>query len=106
MFHRILVPLDGSALSEQALPIAARIARTTGGSLLLVQVVMPSREPAWTTSTTSPMSFPIRATPLSPGVPSEDTSEERYSSAQQFSYEDEEEGRYYLKMQAESQQLA
>jgi nucleotide-binding universal stress UspA family protein len=39
MFTQILVPLDGSTLAEQALPIAARIARTTQGSILLVRVV-------------------------------------------------------------------
>jgi nucleotide-binding universal stress UspA family protein len=39
MFQHILVPLDGSSRSEEALPVAARIARSTGGSLLLVQVV-------------------------------------------------------------------
>jgi len=38
MFKHILVPLDGSTLAEHALPVAARIARATGGSLLLVQV--------------------------------------------------------------------
>lgn len=42
MFQQILVPLDGSSLAEQALPVAARIARSTGGSLLLVQVVHSS----------------------------------------------------------------
>ena len=41
MFQRILVPLDGSFRAEQALPVAARIARATGGSLFLVQVVHP-----------------------------------------------------------------
>jgi nucleotide-binding universal stress UspA family protein len=41
MFQRILVPLDGSFRAEQALPVAARIARATGGSLLLVQVISP-----------------------------------------------------------------
>lgn len=41
MFKRILVPLDGSTRAERALPVAARIARATGGSLLLVQVVNP-----------------------------------------------------------------
>lgn len=41
MFQHILVPLDGSPRAEQALPVAARIARSTGGSLLLVQVVSP-----------------------------------------------------------------
>ncbi|HEY5005898.1 MAG TPA: universal stress protein [Ktedonobacteraceae bacterium] len=39
MFQYILVPLDGSPRAEQALPVAARIARFTGGTLLLVQVV-------------------------------------------------------------------
>ncbi|HEV2460975.1 MAG TPA: universal stress protein, partial [Ktedonobacterales bacterium] len=37
----ILVPLDGSFRAEQALPVAARLARATGGSLLLVRVVNP-----------------------------------------------------------------
>jgi nucleotide-binding universal stress UspA family protein len=39
MFKRILVPLDGSARAEQALPIAARIARASGGSVLLLHVI-------------------------------------------------------------------
>lgn len=39
MFKRILVPLDGSARAESALPVAARIARASGGSIMLVQVV-------------------------------------------------------------------
>jgi nucleotide-binding universal stress UspA family protein len=37
--RRILVPLDGSALAEQALPIAQRLARSTGAQLLLLQVL-------------------------------------------------------------------
>ena len=41
MFERILVPLDGSPRAEQALPVAARIARASGGSVILVQVVSP-----------------------------------------------------------------
>lgn len=41
MFQHILVPLDGSSRAEQALPVAAQIARATGGSLLLVQVISP-----------------------------------------------------------------
>ncbi len=39
MFQRILVPLDGSTRSELALPVAARIARAVGGSVVLLQVV-------------------------------------------------------------------
>jgi nucleotide-binding universal stress UspA family protein len=41
MFQRILVPLDGSERAEQALPIAARLARASSGELLLVRVVNP-----------------------------------------------------------------
>jgi nucleotide-binding universal stress UspA family protein len=39
MFQRILVPLDGSARAERALPMAAKVARASGGSILLLQVV-------------------------------------------------------------------
>ena len=39
MFKRILVPLDGSDLAERALPVAALIARASGGSIVLVGVV-------------------------------------------------------------------
>ena len=39
MFERILVPLDGSARAERAIPVAARLARATSGSILLLQVV-------------------------------------------------------------------
>ncbi len=39
MYKRILVPLDGSQRAESALPVAARIALASGGSLMLVQVV-------------------------------------------------------------------
>lgn len=39
MFKRILVPLDGSNRAEQALPIAARLAHTFGGSIVLLRVV-------------------------------------------------------------------
>ncbi len=38
MLARILVPLDGSALAERALPVAARLARASGGELLLLRV--------------------------------------------------------------------
>ena len=39
MFQRILVPLDGSAHAERALPLAARIARASRGSVTLLHVV-------------------------------------------------------------------
>src|SRR5579884_874049 len=41
MFKHLLVPLDGSAHAEFALPIAARIAHVCGSRLLLLQVVSP-----------------------------------------------------------------
>jgi nucleotide-binding universal stress UspA family protein len=44
MFQHILVPLDGSARAERAIPVAARIARATGGSIVLLQVVAPQNE--------------------------------------------------------------
>lgn len=39
MLHSVLVPLDGSPLAEQAIPLAVRVARATGGSLRLLHVV-------------------------------------------------------------------
>lgn len=44
MFQQILVPLDGSARAEQALPIAARLARATDGTVILMQAVYPPSE--------------------------------------------------------------
>ncbi len=42
MLHQILVPLDGSALAEQALPWVHEIAALTGATVTLVQVVEPT----------------------------------------------------------------
>ncbi len=39
MFEQIIVPLDGSALAERALPCAERLARAYGATLHLVRVV-------------------------------------------------------------------
>lgn len=39
MFTRILVPLDGSPAAERALPVAAQLAHTAQGSLILIQVI-------------------------------------------------------------------
>ena len=44
MFKRVLVPLDGSKRAERALPVAARIARETNGSLVLVRIVSIATE--------------------------------------------------------------
>jgi nucleotide-binding universal stress UspA family protein len=38
MYTRIFIPLDGSARSESVLPTAARLARASGGTLILFQV--------------------------------------------------------------------
>ena len=39
MYTRILVPLDGSPRAERAVPVAARIARVSGGVVILVRAV-------------------------------------------------------------------
>jgi nucleotide-binding universal stress UspA family protein len=44
MFRRILVPLDGTARAEQALPVAARLAGASGGTVVLLRVVNPLSE--------------------------------------------------------------
>lgn len=38
MFKRILVPLDASTRAETAIPVAARLARASGGTILLARV--------------------------------------------------------------------
>ena len=44
MFQRILVPLDGTVISEKAIPTAAWIARASGGTIIFVSVVLPPVE--------------------------------------------------------------
>ena len=39
MYQRIIVPLDGSPRAELALPVAARLASASGGSIVLLRVV-------------------------------------------------------------------
>lgn len=44
MLKRILVPLDGSSRAEQVLPVAARLAQASGGTIVLLQVVTVTQE--------------------------------------------------------------
>lgn len=44
MFTRILVALDGSGCAAHALPVAARLAHASGGSVILVRVVSTATE--------------------------------------------------------------
>src|SRR5260370_34452885 len=44
MFRRILVPLDGLGRGEQGVSIAVRIGRGSGGSVMLLHVLMATRE--------------------------------------------------------------
>jgi nucleotide-binding universal stress UspA family protein len=39
MYQRILVPLDGSYVAEKAIEVGARLARASGGTVVLVEVV-------------------------------------------------------------------
>lgn len=41
MFKKILVPLDGSHLAEQAIPPAITVAQATNAELVLMRVVVP-----------------------------------------------------------------
>ena len=41
MFQDILIPLDGSTRAEKVLPVAARLAHITDGTVLLLQAVWP-----------------------------------------------------------------
>jgi nucleotide-binding universal stress UspA family protein len=46
MYKRILVPLDGSRLAEQALPHAAIHARQFGAEIVVLKVLGPLQEPS------------------------------------------------------------
>lgn len=54
MFERVLVPLDGSRVSERVLPLAVTIARKAGGALALVRVVRVLDDLASRIAPTSP----------------------------------------------------
>lgn len=47
MYRRILVPLDGSKLAEQALPHAVAQAEKYGAETVLLKVLQPLSEPAF-----------------------------------------------------------
>lgn len=62
MFERILVPLDGSRRAEQALPIAARLARASGGTVVLLRAVsIPNEFASYLTLESIPMQSDIDA---------------------------------------------
>jgi nucleotide-binding universal stress UspA family protein len=62
MLKRILVPLDGSSRAEQVLPVAARLAQASGGTIILVHVVTITQE-----AMTYGASFPLDALDVSAG---------------------------------------
>jgi nucleotide-binding universal stress UspA family protein len=70
MFKRMVVPLDGSNRAERAIPIAARIARASGGTIILLQVV------------TIPLEIGSQVIPLSGFSPS--TMEENIDAATNY----------------------
>lgn len=41
MFRRFFVPLDGSSRAEKAIPVAAALARSSAGTVILARVVVP-----------------------------------------------------------------
>jgi|SRR5579872_5979018 len=59
MFHHILVPLDGSDRAERALPVATHIARTCGGTILLLSVVTPMPAYTGTLAASTQMTGPV-----------------------------------------------
>lgn len=70
MFRHIVIPLDGSPRAEEALPVAARLARATGGQLTLLRVVPPTIE------------LDMRTVPLT--TPAELASEEEIAKANDY----------------------
>jgi nucleotide-binding universal stress UspA family protein len=48
MYRSILIPLDGSPLSEQAVPLAQELARRTGAALCLAHGHIPPTVPMYT----------------------------------------------------------
>lgn len=70
MFRHIVIPLDGSHRAEEALPVAARLARATGSQLTLLRVIPPAIE------------LDVRPVPLT--TPAELASEEEIARANDY----------------------
>lgn len=47
MYSRILVPIDGSDVAMRAVPVAARIARSTGATVMLFEAITPMYGPVY-----------------------------------------------------------
>jgi nucleotide-binding universal stress UspA family protein len=62
--RQILVPVDGSAESEQSLATAAELAGAAGASLTLLNVVTASPVPAWSYDTGAPVEAREYADPV------------------------------------------
>lgn len=54
--HRLLVPLDGSVFAEQALPVAAELAKRLQVPIQLIRAIEPTREIAMATAPAAPIS--------------------------------------------------
>jgi nucleotide-binding universal stress UspA family protein len=91
---RILVPLDGSKRAEQALPVAARLARASGGAIVLLQAVTVPTAYQQSIQETS-MAIPYA---LSPAVPPAVEWDARYTALDA--------AQRYLDMTAKSGELA
>lgn len=60
--RRILVPLDGSALAREAMPMASELARRTGATLVLLMVLAPlfGLDPSITRATADSQGYTVR----------------------------------------------
>jgi len=67
VFKKLLVPLDGTAQSAVALPLARTIARATGAAVILVQVVPPEMVGAGVAARTARKTLPNVAYELGAG---------------------------------------
>src|ERR1700694_2452254 len=94
MLKRILVPLDGSKRAEQALRVAARLARASGGAIVLLQAVTVPTQYHPSIQGTS-MDIPYALSPAVPPAVERDAVSTALDEAQR-----------YLDMTAKSGELA